>query len=357
MRPLVIGTRGSKLALIQTDEVVAQLKDNHLQREIIVKRIRTGGDRYADAPLASLGLGIFIKEIEDELLSGEIDMAVHSLKDLTPLLPAGLAIGAICQRQDPRDVLINRWDCDVDGLPSGARIGTSSLRRTAQLMAMSNKSLAIPIRGNVETRIKKAFGDDYDGVLLAAAGVIRLGLQDYISQYLSPATFVPAPGQGALAVEIRREDDDMASILKPIDHLPTRRAVSAERAFLELIGGGCQEPSAAYARVSGETMVMLAFIASSDGRQVYITKAQGSATNPDEVAMEAHQRLIEKGAELGCNDPYRRPRQPFIDQGGDQILNLRSRYPVQAERTKDRQNVYSEVCFITASSGWSDSCF
>lgn len=296
MRRLVIGTRGSKLALIQTDEVVAQLKDKHPQRDFAVKTIRTGGDKSAEAPLASLGLGIFVKEIEDALLRGNIDMAVHSLKDLTPLLPAGLAIGAVCQRQDPRDVLINRWNCDIDGLPSGARIGTSSPRRTAQLMAMSPESQVVPIRGNVETRINKAFGQDYDGVLLAAAGVIRLGLQDQVSQYLSPEKFVPAPGQGALAVEIRTDDDEMASILEAIDHLPTHRAVTAERAFLERLGGGCQEPSAAYARVSDETMVMLAFMASPDGKQVYTTKTQGRATNPHEVAMEAHQRLIEKGA-------------------------------------------------------------
>ena len=296
MRPLVIGTRGSRLALAQTEEVVRQLRAKHPQQEFVVRTIRTGGDKSSEAPLASLGLGVFVKEIEEALLRGEVDMAVHSMKDLTPQLPTGLAIGAICQRLDPRDVLINRWGCDLGGLSSGARIGTSSPRRTAQLKAQRPDIEALPIRGNVETRINKALGEDYDGVLLAAAGVIRLGLEDKVSQYLPAEEFVPAPGQGALAVQVRQDDEDLASIVKAIDHAPTRRAVTAERAFLERLGTGCQEPSAAYARVSGETLVMIAFMASPDGRQVFTTKARGRASYPHEVAMEAHQRLIEKGA-------------------------------------------------------------
>ncbi len=296
MRPLVVGTRGSKLAMIQTQEVMDQLHEKEPRREFVVKVIRTGGDKSAEAPLSSLGLGIFVKELEDALLRGDVDMAVHSLKDLTPVLPTGLALGAVCRREDPRDVLINRWKSDLDDLPPGARIGTSSPRRTAQLKRWAPECRVLPMRGSVETRIRKATGEDYDGAIVAAAGVIRLGLVDRVTQFLPADRFVPAPGQGALAVEMRADDDEMASILAGIDHWQTRRAVTAERAFLERLGNGCQEPSAAYARLAGETMVMLAFMASEDGSQAYFTKTMGRASNPHEVAMEAHQQLFERGA-------------------------------------------------------------
>ena len=296
MRPLVIGTRGSKLALIQTQEVVDQLRQKEPGREFVVKVIRSGGDKAVDAPLSSLGLGMFVKELEDALLRGDVDFAVHSLKDLTPVLPPGLAIGAVCRRKDPRDVLINRWNSDLEDLPAGARIGTSSPRRTAQLMHWAPESRVLPMRGSVDTRIRKASGEDYDGAVLAAAGVIRLGLEESISQFLPANRFVPAPGQGAVAVEMRSDDEEMASLLSEIDHRETRRAVTAERAFLERLGNGCEEPSAAYARVAGETMIMFAFMASADGSQAYFAKTMGRASNPHEVAMEAHQQLFEKGA-------------------------------------------------------------
>ena len=296
MRPLVVGTRGSRLALIQTQEVVGQLREKEPRREFVVKVIRSGGDKAAEAPLSSLGLGMFVKELEDALLRGDVDFAVHSLKDLTPVLPQGLTIGAVSRRQDPRDVLINRWNSDLEDLPAGARIGTSSPRRTAQLMHWAPESRVLPMRGSVDTRIRKAAGEDYDGAVLAAAGVIRLGLEDRVSQFLPANRFVPAPGQGALAVEMRADDNEMASMLSGIDHRETRRAVTAERAFLERLGSGCEEPSASYARVSGETMIMFAFMASTDGSQAYFTKTMGRASNPHEVAMEAHQQLFEKGA-------------------------------------------------------------
>ena len=298
MRPLLVGTRGSSLALRQTEEVLQQLKTHHPHREFIVKTIRSGGDKSAEAPLDSLGLGIFVKEIEESLLRVEIDMAVHSLKDLTPQLPSGLTIGAVCQRLDARDVLIDKWSCGLADLPPGARIGTSSPRRTAQLKAHRPDVEALPIRGNVETRIRKALGGDYDGVLLAAAGVIRLGLEGKISQYLPAEVFVPAPGQGALAVELRQDDEEVASLVASIDHPPTQRAVTAERAFLERLGSGCQVPAAAYARVHGETLVMFAFLATPDGQKVFTTKAHGRASYPHEVALDAHQRLTEKGASI-----------------------------------------------------------
>ena len=296
MKRVVVGTRGSPLALIQTREVVAKLRKQRPDVEFDVKIVRTAGDRSADAPLRSLGVGIFVKEIEEALLRGEIDMAVHSHKDLLPQLAPGLAIGAVTERLDPRDVLVNRWNVGLEDLPAGARVGTSSPRRAAQLRKWAPQVEVLPIRGNVGTRIEKAMGDDYDGVVLAAAGMIRLGVQDKVCQYLPADKFVPPPGQGALAVEVRSDDDATSWMLRSIDHTLTRRAVMAEMAFLERLGSGCQEPSAAYARVSGETMVMQVFLASTDGKQAFYTKARGRADNPHELAMEAVQQLIEQGA-------------------------------------------------------------
>lgn len=304
MRPIIVGTRASKLALVQTGEVISQLSARHPECEFVIRTISTGGDNSSEVPLTDLGLGMFVKEIEESLLNGEVDIAVHSMKDLTTELPPGLTIGAVCKREDPRDVLVNRWGLELDRLSAKARIGTSSPRRTAQLKARRPDLKTLPIRGNVNTRIDKAHGEDYDGVMLAAAGVIRLGLDEKISQYLPVEEFVPAPGQGALAVEIRRDNEALANIVRDIDHAPTHKAVTSERAFLERLDGGCQEPSAAYARVSGETIVMIAFMASPDGQQVFTTKARGRASYPHEIAMEAHQQLIEKGAGILASGRY-----------------------------------------------------
>ena len=293
---MVVGTRGTPLALLQTREVVDELREKRPDVEFEMKVLRTAGDRAAEAPLRSLGVGIFVKEIEEALLRGEIDMAVHSHKDLLPKLASGLSIGAVTERLDPRDALVNRWNASLEDLPSGARIGTSSPRRAAQLGKWAPHVDVLPVRGSVGTRIEKATGDDYDGVVLAAAGMIRLGVEDKISEYMAADRFVPAPGQGALAVEVRSDDDATSWMLRSIDHTLTRRAVMAEMAFLERLGSGCQEPSAAYARVSGETMVMQVFLASPDGRQSYFTKARGRTDNPHELAMEAVQQLIERGA-------------------------------------------------------------
>ena len=296
MKRVVVGTRGTPLALIQTREVVDKLMEKRPDVEFEVKVLRTAGDRAADAPLRSLGVGIFVKEIEEALLRGEIDMAVHSHKDLLPVLAPGLTVGAVTERLDPRDALVNRWNAGLEDLPSGARIGTSSPRRAAQLRRWAPHVNVLPVRGSVGTRIEKAISDDYDGVVLAAAGMIRLGVEDSVSQYLPADQFVPPPGQGALAVEVRSDDHATSWMLRSIDHTLTRRAVMAEMAFLERLGSGCQDPSAAYARVAGETMVMQVFLASEDGEESYYTKARGRASNPHELAMEALQQLIERGA-------------------------------------------------------------
>ncbi len=296
MKPVVVGTRGSRLALIQTDEVVRQLRGGNPQAEVEVRVIRTGGDRSSEAPISSLGLGVFVKEIEEALLRGEIDMAVHSLKDLPSVLPEGLTLGALCRRADPRDVLVNRWDLPLAQLPPGARIGTSSPRRAALVLSQRPDLEVKSIRGNVDTRLKKAKGPDYDGAVLAAAGLQRLGLEAAVTEYLDTEQFVPAPGQGALAVEVRRDDEQVSALVGAVDHLPTRLAVTAERAFLERLGSGCQVPAAAYAQVDGDALTLHAVLASPDGRSLFRAKALGRASNPHEAAAEALRRLIDMGA-------------------------------------------------------------
>ena len=295
-RPVLVGSRGSGLALRQTEEVLGGLRALHADVDFQVVTVKTGGDTASETPLADLGRGVFVKEIERALLSGEIDMAVHSLKDMPTELPEGLVIGAVGERLDPRDVLVNRWGCPLDQLPAGARIGTSSPRRTAQLKSLRPDVEAVTIRGNVDTRLRKATGPDYDGAILAAAGVMRMGLEGDVAQYLPHEDFVPAPGQAALAVEVRREDYETLALVSAIEHSPTKREVTAERAFLKALGGGCQVPVAAYARSDGETMVLTVFLASSDGGTVFKAKVRGRADNPHEVALDGYQRLIERGA-------------------------------------------------------------
>ena len=301
-RRVLVGSRGSGLALRQTEEVLEQLRALEPDVDFQVLTVKTQGDVASEAPLASLGRAIFVQEIERALLDGELDAAVHSLKDMPTNLPDGLAIGAVCKRLDPRDVLVNRWDCPLAELPASARIGTSSPRRAAQLLSLRPDVEALPIRGNVDTRLRKARGDDYDGVIVAAAGVTRLGLAEQVAEYLSAEDFVPAPGQGALAVEVRRGDDELLDLVSRVEDSPTKRAVTAERAFLEILGGGCQLPVGVYARVDGETMVVTAFLASPDGSTVFRTKVRGRASNPHETALDAHQRLIERGAGILFKD-------------------------------------------------------
>ena len=238
---------------------------------------------------------MFVKEIEQQLLSGRLDMAVHSLKDMPTMLPEGLALSALLPREDARDVLVNRFGCGLEQLPEGVRIGTSSPRRQAQLLSHRPDVSVVPIRGNVETRLRKSEGEECDGAVLAAAGLLRLGLADRITEYLSPQRFVPPPGQGILAVETRADDVRMAGIMRPIDHAPTRYAATAERAFLERLGGGCQVPVGAYAQSSAELMNLTVFLGSPDGRQFFQTKVRGQTHSPHQLAADAHLALVERG--------------------------------------------------------------
>ena len=290
-----VGTRASALARLQTDIVLDRLRPLYPYLEFQVVTVTTHGDANQAAPLAGMGLGVFVKEIEQQLLDGRLDMAVHSLKDMPTLLPEGLALAALLPREDPRDVLVNRFGCRLEELPEGALIGTSSPRRCSQLLSRRPDLTVVPIRGNVETRLRKSEGEECDGAVLAAAGLLRLGLADRVTEYLSPQRFVPPPGQGILAVETRAEDERMAGILRAIDHAPTRYAATAERAFLERLGGGCQVPVGAYAQSEGDLMNLTVFLGSPDGQQTFQAKVRGLTRSPHQLAADAHLAIVERG--------------------------------------------------------------
>ena len=292
------------MSLAQTEEVLAPLRAAFPSVEISVVPITTGGDRRKEAPLLSMPRGMFAREIEVALLEERIDLAVHSAKDLPAQLPDGLGIAALTQRRDPRDVLVNRWRLPLRDLPPGARLGTSSPRRTAQIKALRPDLEVVPIRGNVGTRLEKAKGEGYDGVVLAAAGLERLGLQDEVCEYLSPDQFTPEVGQGALLVETRTSDSRVSDMLGRVDHHPTNAEVTSERAFLAEVGGGCRVPVAAYAVLGDDALHISALAATPDGRRIFRTRTTHDAARPAAAGREAAQALMDVGAsEIVSGDP------------------------------------------------------
>lgn len=293
-----VGTRGSRLALIQTDLTLSALRAAHPDLRFEVVTVTTQGDANRAAPLAGMGLGVFVKEIERRLETGEIDMAVHSLKDMPTALPDGMAIGAVLERADPRDALVSHLGTALGEFPKGTRIGTSSPRRAAQIAEKRPDLKIVPLRGNVDTRLRKASGDECDGAILAAAGLLRMGLEDVITEYLAPEEFVPPPGQGAMAVEIRADDACMAEALSAIDHAATSAAVTAERSFLEQLGGGCQVPVGAYADTDdgGNSLRLTVFMGAPDGSATYRANVVGGAGDATDLAATAWERLREQGA-------------------------------------------------------------
>ena len=291
-----VGSRKSPLALVQTEEVLSQLRRHYPATDFQVIGIATHGDSLRDAPLLSLGRGTFSKDIESALLDGEIDLAVHSAKDLTATLPDGLTLGGAIRRADARDVQLNRWGLPLAELPAGARLGTSSPRRAALMRAARPDLEVVPIRGNVGTRMDKVGGSEYDGVVLAAAGIERLGRKTEITEYLSVESFTPDVGQGTLAVEIRTGDERLAEMLRRIDHVSTSTSLAAERAFVRRFGGGCKVPVAAYARVDGQRLPVLAMASVPDGSRILRIVIVGDATHPAAAGIEAAEALLHDGA-------------------------------------------------------------
>ncbi len=292
---LVVGTRGSKLAQWQADWVKDRLAAAGYEVEI--KVIKTTGDKLADVALTQAGTkGLFIKEIEEALLAGDVDLAVHSMKDLPNEQPHGLCVAAVPKRDDARDVLISRDGRRLGDLPSRARLGTSSLRRLSQLRCLRSDLEVVPLRGNIDTRLKKLDQGDYHAVVLAAAGVCRLGLQQRIAQCFAVEEMCPAVGQGALAVEIRKGDSRIERAVAPLDHSASHRAVRAERAMLRRLGGGCQVPIAAHAVVEDSRLRLLGVVASLDGLKIIRAAASGPSEDPEDVGAKLAQELLDQGA-------------------------------------------------------------
>ena len=285
---VIIGTRGSKLALWQANWVADQLRGLHAGLDVQLHIITTAGDRIQNVPLQSVGDdGFWVKEIEAALLSGEIDLAVHSLKDLPHAQPEGLVVPIIPPRADPRDILISRDNLQFEALRYGATVGTSSTRRASQLLAVRPDLNIIPVRGNVDTRIRKLHDpmQGYDAIVLAAAGVTRLERGDEISQFLPMDVMLPAPGQGALGLECRSDDARMRALLAPMDEPNARAAVECEKAFLARLGGGCQTPAAAFCTIDEGKVNFKGFVGSPDGRhaihvrrETYVDTDAGAAT-------------------------------------------------------------------------------
>ena len=294
-QPLRIGTRGSALALWQAGWVKTQLENLWPGLRVELVPIKTSGDKIQDVSLAKIGgKGLFVKEIEEALLSGAIDLAVHSVKDLPAELPAGLALSAIPEREDPRDVLITRHGETLTELPAGTRVGTSSLRRQA-LLLHGNPGLRVEtLRGNVDTRLRKQREGIVDAVVLAMAGLKRLGLVPEHGQVLDEEIFLPAIGQGALGIETRA-DDQVIALVQPLHHHATAVAVSAERAFLNHMGGSCRTPLAAKGRVLNERIYLAALVASPDGRRLLRGEHTGPADGAGQVGATLAEQLLAQG--------------------------------------------------------------
>ena len=293
-----IGTRGSKLALWQAEWVKTRLAAVHpdLRVELIV--IRTKGDIIQDVPLAQVGgKGLFVKEIEDAMLKGEIDLAVHSMKDMPAELPDGLVIGCIPEREQPWDVLIARDGEGLEALPQGAAVGTSSLRRGAQLRHLRPDLKIVPLRGNLDTRLRKL--DDpaqgMDAIVLAAAGVRRLGLAERVTETLPPEIMLPAIGQGALCIETRRDDPRIADIVGRLEHPGTRCTVAGERALLKRLGGSCQIPVAGYAAADGDRLTIDGLVADLDGDPYIRERIDGTVDQAETLGRQLADRLLERG--------------------------------------------------------------
>lgn len=296
MKVVRIGTRGSPLAVWQAEWVRSRLHALYPQYETELVKIKTTGDKILDVPLAQVGgKGLFVKEIETALLEGRVDLAVHSMKDMPAEIPQGLCIGAMPERENPLDVLISRNGHSIKDLPKGARLGSSSLRRGAQVRHVRPDITVHPLRGNLDTRIRKLETEGLDAIIVAAAGVKRLGLKAYITEYLPEAIMLPAIGQGALAIETRDDDDSTLRLIAPLDHRETRLAVESERAFLARLEGGCQVPIAGRAKIVGDELELTGLVAEVDGSVILRETIRGRVDQSEKLGVELANRLLKKG--------------------------------------------------------------
>jgi hydroxymethylbilane synthase len=303
---LRIGTRASQLALWQANWVKSELEKRYPGMVVELTKIKTTGDKILDVPLAQVGgKGLFVKEIEEAMLRGEIDIAVHSMKDVPTEFPEGLGLYCITEREDPRDAVISKGVKFAD-LPKGARIGTSALRRQAQLLKKRPDLQMVIIRGNVETRIRKLDEENLDAVILAAAGLKRLGYTDKVSEYLDTDLSIPAIGQGALGIECRLDDEEIKAAIAFFNHPPTSHAVRAERALLWRCEGGCQVPIAAHGIVNNDQLQLTGFVASVDGSKSVRGSISGPASECEKLGISLAEKLLKDGAHEILAEVYQR---------------------------------------------------
>jgi len=298
MQKLRLGTRGSRLAIWQAGCVAGEINKVIPDIDIEIKVIRTKGDKILDVALSKIGdKGLFTREIENALLDGEIDLAVHSMKDLPSFLAPGLTLGAVLKRENPQDVLISHKGYTISSMPSNGLVGTSSLRRIAQLRALRPDLRTIDLRGNVETRIKKMEEQDLDGIILAYAGVKRLGFKGQISEIISTDSILPAVGQGAIAIEVRENDDETLKIISHINDKNTDLETKSERSLLRELEGGCQVPIASLAHIEGDKLHLVALVASMDGQIVIKDSLSGDIDQAAEIGKLLAQSLLNRGAD------------------------------------------------------------
>lgn len=293
---ITIGSRGSRLAVIQAESVASAFRKLDAHLGVQIRTFTTQGDRHRDAQLHQMGgEGVFVRELEDALLGGVIDIAVHSLKDLPTQVPSGLRLAAVMERVDPRDVLISVRG-KLSDLPPGSRIGTDSIRRSIQLSNYRPDVEVSAIRGNVDTRIRKVLQGEFDGAILAAAGIIRLGWKEKVTEYLSMEHFLPSAGQGALGIQVRSDDSEVTKLVSLINHEPTWRCVTAERTFLRSMGGGCRAPIAALCTPDGDVLRLRGMVADVRGITILHASEEGRCTEPEEVGTKLAHRMAEMGA-------------------------------------------------------------
>ncbi|MEK6589994.1 MAG: hydroxymethylbilane synthase [Nitrospinota bacterium] len=314
MKKIRIGTRGSQLALWQANWVKDTLEDWYPDLEIEIQKIKTTGDKILDAPLSKVGgKGLFVKEIEEALIDKRIDIAIHSMKDVPTDLPEGLCISAIAEREDPRDALISRDGIKLKELKKGARIGTSSLRRQVQLLNFRSDFEIEQLRGNLDTRINKLIARDLDAIIVAAAGVKRMGWEKKITEYLPYKIFLPAIGQGAIGIETRESDNKIKGMIERFNHRETSLCIKAERSFLKRLGGGCQVPIAALGTINKGGLKLEGMVSSIDGKILYrdSEEACSEQSEPNRVdwveslGIRLAERLLRRGADKVLKEVYR----------------------------------------------------
>ncbi len=297
-KKLVIASRESALAMWQAEHIQARLQALYPETEVTILGMTTTGDQILDSPLARIGgKGLFVKELEQALADGRADLAVHSMKDVPMHLPLGFALAAIGEREDPRDAFVSNNYPNLESLPAGSIVGTSSLRRQSQLQARFPALKVESLRGNLQTRLRKLDEGQYAAIILAAAGLKRLGLEDRIREAIDPDQSIPAVGQGALGIEINAERHDLLDILAPLNHAETAACVEAERGMSRALAGSCQVPLGAFAQQQGDTLHMTGFVASIDGKELLRESAQGRANQPEALGQALAAQLVARGAD------------------------------------------------------------